>query len=105
MVVLQTMMTSQALFTSSLQLTNLAKQSLITKPFFEIRASANANWRNRRKRWISITSAVATDSTEKVIEPDVKLQIENLEEKIVLPTNDSSENLLRIRHTVSLNSS
>lgn len=46
------------------------------------------------------SSAVATDSTDSAVLADDKGLGEAPPEKIVLPTNESSERLLRIRHTV-----
>ena len=43
---------------------------------------------------------MATDSTDSAVLADEKSLDKSLPEKIVLPTNESSERLLRIRHTV-----
>lgn len=49
------------------------------------------------------SSAVATDSA--VVSDDQKTEVAQIEDElkpVVLPTNESSEKLLRIRHTVNL---
>lgn len=63
----------------------------------EIETSASFYGRNRT----STSSAVATDSTEPVTAAEEKTKTKDgaPEEKIVLPTNESSDRLLRIRHT------
>ncbi|KAI4308472.1 hypothetical protein L6164_031548 [Bauhinia variegata] len=54
----------------------------------------------KNRKWVSTISAVATDSSETAILPERTQQAEEKEkEKIVLPTNESSPRLLRIRHT------
>ncbi|XP_028799242.1 threonine--tRNA ligase, chloroplastic/mitochondrial 2 isoform X2 [Neltuma alba] len=49
------------------------------------------------RKWVSMVSAVATDSLEATVSTE---QNQNeKKEKVVLPTNESSQRLLRIRHT------
>lgn len=54
-----------------------------------------------KRNGFSTVSAVATDSTETAVVTKEDNSFDEVpEEKIVLPTNRSSEKLLRIRHTV-----
>lgn len=49
------------------------------------------------RKWLSMVSAVATDSLESTISAEKNQN--DKKEKVVLPTNESSQRLLRIRHT------
>lgn len=63
------------------------------------RLAAKKPW--RRDRFSSISTAVATDSAPSPsVSRSSSSDEEGEKEKIVLPTNESSERLLRIRHTV-----
>lgn len=63
---------------------------------------AHKETRGFNRRGLSTISYVATDSSETaVVNKEDKSSDEVPEEKIVLPTNQSSEKLLRIRHTVN----
>lgn len=57
-------------------------------------------FRRSKNGFSTTSSAVATESTETASVARDSAQEEVLVEKIVLPTNESSEKLLRIRHTV-----
>ncbi|XP_057953620.1 threonine--tRNA ligase, chloroplastic/mitochondrial 2 isoform X1 [Malania oleifera] len=54
---------------------------------------------HKKRAGLSTASAVVTDSSETATETEDANLDETLDEKIVLPTNESSERLLRIRHT------
>ncbi|MCL7035216.1 hypothetical protein MKW94_020450 [Papaver nudicaule] len=111
MVVLHRMATSISLFASSIP---LSKPKLFSKPFIYLpsspfntfisktRNSVNKTRVYNNDRKVCTISAVATDLTETSSSNESKenLEIENNPvQKVVLPTNDSSEKLLRIRHT------
>ncbi|KAK4259825.1 hypothetical protein QN277_006117 [Acacia crassicarpa] len=49
------------------------------------------------RKWVSTVSAVATDSLEAT--DSIEKEHNEKKEKVVLPTNESSQRLLRIRHT------
>ncbi|KAK4254208.1 hypothetical protein QN277_009620 [Acacia crassicarpa] len=50
------------------------------------------------RKWVSTVSAVATDSLEAT--DSIEKEHNEKNEKVVLPTNESSQRLLRIRHTL-----
>ncbi|XP_026392824.1 threonine--tRNA ligase, chloroplastic/mitochondrial 2-like [Papaver somniferum] len=110
MVVLHRMATSISLFASSIP---LSKPKFFSKPFIFLHSSPlntfisgarnsvikTRVYKNNRK--FCTISAVAIDLTETSSnESKENVEIENNPvQKVVLPTNDSSEKLLRIRHT------
>ncbi|KAI3858887.1 hypothetical protein MKX03_006956 [Papaver bracteatum] len=110
MVVLHRMATSISLFASSIP---LSKPKFYSKPFIFLhssplntfisgtRNSVNKTRVYKNNRKFCTISAVATDLTETSSnESKENVEIENNPvQKVVLPTNDSSEKLLRIRHT------
>ncbi|OVA09263.1 Aminoacyl-tRNA synthetase [Macleaya cordata] len=117
MVVLHRMAASHSLFVSSLRFSNPKTRNSFVNPFLFLpslplktfisisrrRSSLNKtrayDKKHQTNREFSTPSAVATDLTETSIEAQENIQKENPVEKVVLPTNDSSEKLLRIRHT------
>ncbi|KAI3907343.1 hypothetical protein MKW98_010693 [Papaver atlanticum] len=109
MVVLHRMATSISLFASI----PLSKPEFFSKPFIFLhssplntfisgtRNSVNKTRVYKNNRKFCTISSVATDLTETSSnESKENVEIENNPvQKVVLPTNDSSEKLLRIRHT------
>ncbi|KAI8558134.1 hypothetical protein RHMOL_Rhmol04G0065900 [Rhododendron molle] len=115
MAVLQRMvLSSHYLFTSSLRLspnpTPISHSSSLflspSKTPFSLSKTALEReirvfgfFRRSKNGFSTTSSAVATESTETASVAGDNAQEEVLVEKIVLPTNESSEKLLRIRHT------
>ena len=114
MFILQRMASSHSLFTHSslLSIPLLTKPSHLHKPlnlnlnrlFWRL----NNNNNNNRHGFSTISSAVATDSSSETSvsdhreKPALKVNDNSEKERVLLPTNESSETLLRIRHTVVL---
>ncbi|KAG5551616.1 hypothetical protein RHGRI_009884 [Rhododendron griersonianum] len=115
MAILQRMaLSSHYLFTSSLRLspnpTPISHSSSLflspSKTPFSLSKTALEReirvfgfFRRSKNGFSTTSSAVATESTETASVAGDNAQEEVLAEKIVLPTNESSEKLLRIRHT------
>ncbi|KAK9133043.1 hypothetical protein Scep_012571 [Stephania cephalantha] len=104
------MATAHSLFTSSLR----QHRQLLSKPLLYLPISLQSsftsisgrNLGNRaevyaekgfRGRGVSPSPAIAVDSSTAAAEAEPEVKVEK--ERVVLPTNESSEKLLRIRHT------
>lgn len=90
------------LFLKSSQFNQFPAKSLVSVSGRLAESQVNSNSLYKKRNGVSTSSVVAIDLTETAIITEDKDAVEASEQNIVLPTNGSSERLLRIRHTVQL---
>lgn len=92
---------SHPLFTSSLR---LPTNPLISKQFYSNNPKFQSFYLIKKPhyRFLSSPAAVATDPSTAINDKNVSDDVTKELQKVVLPTNQSSQTLLRIRHTVNL---
>jgi hypothetical protein len=57
-------------------------------------------WSKGSERMMTMASLAADQETVIESKSEVEIEVEEEKKPVVLPTNESSENLLKIRHTV-----